>query len=468
MNLISVEYGESRIRVELPVPCDELGMGAAVPLPDPAAAIQAALQTPLGALSLRELARGRAGSEGRAVIVVSDNTRPVPYRGAQGILAPLLRTLLQAGFTEQRITVLIGTGSHRRMSPPEIEAMLGLAEAGFRVPVENHVYDREENLVLVGRTRRGSPVKINKLYMEADLKIVTGLVESHFMAGASGGRKGICPAVAGKETLRIFHGPEVIGSPLSADLVFEGNPCHEEAEEAAELAGCDFAVNVTLDSVRRLTGVFCGDIRESHRAAVSRIREYVVVALKKRYDLVIIPGGFVSINHYQATKAAMEATRALRPGGMVVLIARHRDVDPVGSADYKRTLAMLVEQGSAVYLRTITSPSWQFVHDQWETQIWGRILEVLGSPRNLVYCSLEIPREEYRFLPCRPGIDLLSEAERGWSRSPEELMQLMAGRAVHVAVEELAARLGRSPEVLFLRDGPYGIPELTPTAKETS
>jgi nickel-dependent lactate racemase len=468
MKAINVEYGDSRIRLELPVPCDERGMGVAVPLADPAAAIAQALAAPLGTPPLLEVARSRAGRRGRAVVVASDNTRPVPYRGPAGIIRPILNTLLEAGFPQERITVLIGTGSHRPMSPAEIEAMLGLVEAGFRIPVENHAYDREEDLVLVGHTSRGSPVKINRLYMEADLKIVTGLVESHFMAGASGGRKSICPAIAGKQTLRIFHGPEIIGSPLSADLVLEGNPCHEEAEAAAALAGCDFAVNLTLDSQRRLTGVFCGDIRASHRAAVARIRQYVVVPLEKRYDLVIIPGGFVSINHYQAAKPAMEASRALRPGGMVVLVARHSDVDPVGSTEYKRTLAMLVQEGPAGYLRMIRSPSWQFVHDQWETQVWGRILETLGSPENLIYCSLEIPPQQYRTLPCRPGVQLLSEEERRSGRSPEALMERMAGRAVHLAVEELRARLGRQPEVLFLRDGPYGIPELKPAGGEES
>jgi hypothetical protein len=143
-----------------------------------------------------------------------------------------------------------------------------------------------------------------------------------------------------------------------------------------------------------------------------------------------------------------------------VLIARHTDVDPVGSADYKRTLAMLVRDGQAQFLRTITSPSWQFVHDQWETQIWGRILDVLGSPRNLIYCSLEIPPEQYRDLPCRPGTELASEADRrAAGAEPEQQMTLVAGRAVRAAVAELTQRLGRPPEVLFLRDGPYGVPE---------
>lgn len=464
---IDVEYGEGSIRIAVPVPCEERGMGDPVPSANPQAAIRDALRSPLGSPPLRELARSRSGEGRHAVIVVSDHTRPVPYRGAQGILAPLLRTLLQAGFPEERIMVLIGNGSHRSMRPEEIETMLGLAEGGFRVRVENHVYDREQDLVLVGHTGRGSPVKINKRYVRADLKIVTGLVESHFMAGASGGRKGICPAIVGQETLRIFHGPRIIGSPLSADLVLAGNPCSEEAEAAAELAGCDFAVNVTLDARRRLTGVYCGDIRLSHRAAVQRIREYVVIPLRRRYDLVIVPAGYVGINHYQAAKAAVQASRAVRPGGMVVLIARHTDVDPVGSAEYKRTLAMLVRQGPAEFLRSISAPSWAFVHDQWETQVWGRVLEVLGSPGNLIYCCLEIPQEEYRSLPCRPGLELLSpdEAAEGRvrdSREADRLMRSMAERAVGTAVAELGRRLDRAPETLFLRDGPYGIPEVSP------
>jgi nickel-dependent lactate racemase len=470
MSRIDIEYGAGTIPIEVPARCDIRAMGAAVALSDPAAAIRDSLVQPIGCPPLAELARSRLAADPRsnAVVVVSDNTRPVPYRGDGGILIPLLATLRQAGYSDDRITLLIGAGSHRDMSKAEIEAMLGIVDAGFNVPVVNHDYEKLEELVLVGETRRGSPVRINRLYVEADLKIVTGLVESHFMAGASGGRKAICPAIASKETLRIFHGPEILQSPASADLVLEGNPCSEEAEQAAELAGCDFSVNVTLDSAKRITGVYSGDITGAHRAAVARIREYVVVPLDRRYDLVVIPGGFVAVNHYQAAKAAIEASRAVKPGGMIVVVARHSDPDPVGSGDYKTTLSMLKRSGPKKFLEAIKSPEWIFTHDQWETQMWGKVLEVIGNEENLIYCSLDIPEQAYSYLPGVPGVNLLKPEERVAGRPAEELMRLMVERALEAGIGTLQRRLGRDPEVLFLPDGPYGVPEIAAPSGSTS
>jgi len=457
---IKIEYGPVHLNVDLPLHCDVRGMSSTDPLGNPAEAIRQSYAQPMNSPPLAGLARSKLGRnpESTAVIVVSDNTRPVPYRGDDGILIPLLETLLSAGYVRDRITILIGTGSHRPMSESEIEAMLGLRESGFDLTVVNHDYEKREDLVFIGKTSRGSPVRINKLYAEADLKIVTGLVESHFMAGASGGRKSICPAIASKETLEIFHGPEILESTEAADLVLEGNPCNEEAEQAAELAGCDFSVNVTLDSAKRITGVYSGDIFTAHREAVQKIREYVAVRVDTPYDLVVIPGGFVAINHYQAAKAAVEASRAVNSGGMIVLITRHSDQDPIGSRDYKKTLALLKQDGSEQFLRRIKSKEWTFTHDQWETQMWGKVLDRVGGDKNLIYCSLEIPDEAYAILPGISGLRYLTNDERASSRSDEELMSLMVNRSIGAAISALRDRSGREPRVLLLRDGPYGVP----------
>ena len=462
MERIEIEYGSGILTVDLPLPCDVRGMNGTEPLSDPAGAIRQSYARPIDSQPLSKLASSklRRNPESNAVIVVSDNTRPVPYRGAEGILFPLLETLLSAGYAPHRITVLIGTGSHRPMEASEIEAMMGLREAGFDLPVVNHDYNKQEDLVFVGKTRRGSPVRINKIYAEADLKIVTGLVESHFMAGASGGRKSICPAISSKDTLQVFHGPEILESAAAADLVLEGNPCSEEAEQVAELVGCDFSVNVTLDSVKRITGVYSGNIFTAHCRAVQKIREYVTIRVGKPYDLVVIPGGFVAVNHYQAAKAAVEATRVVKPGGMIVLVARHSDPDPVGSQDYKKTLALLKRDGPKEFLRKIKSPGWPFTHDQWETQMWGKVLDRIGNERNLIYCSLEIPEESYAILPGVPGFQHLTRDELASGKPAEELMTLMVKRAIIEAIKMLRARLQRDPRLLLLRDGPYGVPVL--------
>jgi hypothetical protein len=191
---------------------------------------------------------------------------------------------------------------------------------------------------------------------------------------------------------------------------------------------------------------------------VKKIREYVAIRVDEPYDLVVIPGGFVAINHYQAAKAAVEATRAIKPGGMIVLVVRHSDQDPIGSSDYKKTLALLKQHGSKQFLQTIKSKDWNFTHDQWETQMWGKVLDIIGGDENLIYCSLEIPDAAYEILPGIPGLRYLTDDERNSDMLEEELMTLMANRAVGAAIEILRARLGRDPRVLLLRDGPYGVP----------
>jgi hypothetical protein len=152
---------------------------------------------------------------------------------------------------------------------------------------------------------------------------------------------------------------------------------------------------------------------------------------------------------------------------MIVLVARHTDPDPVGSEDYKRSLAMLKRNGAKGFLQTIKSPDWAFTHDQWETQMWGKVLETIGAEENLIYCSLEIPEQEYSFLSGTAGLNLLTPEERAAGRSAVELMKLMVERAVCGATDNLRRRLGRDPEVLFLPDGPYGVPEVTTHSHST-
>lgn len=458
MKNLSVEYGDGFITVQAPDGAEVKGMKASPAPLDGRIAVPEALARPVASPPLLEVARRKlaANPAAVAVIVVSDNTRPVPYRGEDGLMVHLVRTLRSAGFADGQIIVLIGAGSHRNMTPAECEAMLGLEAAGMGgVVVTNHEYDVEDQLVHLGHTRRGSVVKINKLYMAADLKIVTGLVESHFMAGASGGRKGICPGIVGKETLTIFHGARLLSSRMAADLVLEGNPLNDESLETALMAGCDFLVNVTLNADKRITGVFAGGMVEAHKRAVACIREYVVVELPHRYDIVLIPAGFVGINHYQAAKAAIEASRAVQEGGIIIIIAANTDVDPIGGHGYKEALRLLREHGRVGFMDLISAPGWQMVQEQWQVQMWCKVLDVIGSEDNLIYCSVDIPRSAYATLPGKPGLDFLTNDET--VLPPAQRVARMTERALTHALQ---ASGKPNPTVLLLKDGPYGIPEI--------
>ena len=461
---IKIEYGEGFIEAD----CERavavrgmVGNPAAIPLPE---GITQALENPIHAPSLLAIGKQKIAdnAHAQAVIVVSDNTRPVPYRTSAerqqyGIMAPIIRTLLAAGFTQPQITVVVGAGSHRNMESDEVEAMLGLKASGLdQVPVTNHEYDNDDQLIYLGTTSRGSEVTINRQYYEADLKIVTGLVESHFMAGASGGRKGICPGIVGQNTLKVFHGAKFLSAAQAADLVLEGNPLNDEALEVAHMAGCDFLVNVTLNADKQITGVYAGDLVEAHQAAVQKIREYVVVPLPHRYDIVIIPAGFVGINHYQAGKAAIEAARAVKPGGKIIIIAKNTDTDPVGGKGYKASLKLLAEHGKEAFLRLISDPQWEMIQEQWQVQMWSKVLTQIEHKHHLIYCALEIPDAAYEQLPGVPGHRLVEKSRLDRARSAEEKITLIVEAALREAIGP-----SDDPQILLLKDGPYGIPEVS-------
>ncbi|MBK8504415.1 MAG: nickel-dependent lactate racemase [Saprospiraceae bacterium] len=451
-----VEYGTGFIEFECAQSLAVVGMlqpPAPLPMPN---AIDWALTNPIGSEALFAIARRKIiqNPECEAVIVVSDNTRPVPYYGKDGLIYSIVQVLKQAGFLDQQICILIGAGTHRNMEDAEIENMIGLRAMSLsHIRVVNHEYEQEENLISLGYTRKGSNAVINKRYYEAGLKIVTGLVESHFMAGASGGRKGICPAIVGKETLTLFHGARFLSSVQAADLILEGNPLHEESCEIATMAGCDFLVNVTLDQDKKVTGVFAGDMIKAHRDAVAKINEYVTVSLDQRYDIVLIPAGFVGINHYQAAKAAIEAARAVTKGGKIIIVAKNTDHDPIGGEGYREALRLLAQKGRKGFMQTISESHWKMIQEQWQVQMWCKVFEVIEKENNLYYCALEIPESEYADLPGLAGIKLLTNEER--QLPANQAMKLMIEKSIKHAISSSDSD---HPTLLLLKDGPYGIP----------
>lgn len=445
-------FGDEIISLDLPEGTEVLRMNEAVVLEDPKESVNRAIENPLGTAALDEIVRQKS-EEPSAVIVISDNTRPVPYSGEQGILLPLVRKLLNAGVKAQKITILVATGTHRRLSEEELKGMID--PEVFRLDLPIHVHDcRKDPLTHLGKTSRGSEVHVNSLYLDADITILTGLVESHFMAGASGGRKSICPGLIGEESTYIFHGAPMVADANVRDLLLEGNPCHEEALEAAKMAGADFIVNVTLDSSFRLTGVFAGDLVKAHEAAVEHLKGYTAIPLPREYDLVITHGGFVGINHYQAAKGATAAATAAKSGGYVVLAANNSDTDPIGSTRYRAGLQLLKVVGPVAFERMVLSPDWTFIPDQWEVQLWGKVFKKVPQD-HFFYYSPQFTEKEYRIIPGRSAADSLSG---GRSDKDPSTVKMIIEACVETALEKLREEGVSSPSILYLQDGPYGIP----------
>ncbi len=230
---VKLNYGRGSLPVELSDQWD-VTVIAKLPmpvLPDPAAAIAAALARPVGAAPLAELARGRQS----ACILICDITRPVP----NGLfLAPMIRQLLDAGLAADAIKVLVATGLHRPNEGVELGELVGDPWVLETVQVLNHFARNLDDHVDLGVTpTRGTRVLLDRRFVEADLRIATGLVEPHFMAGYSGGRKVIAPGIAHKETITTFHNAAFMSHPGAASCVLDGNPLHQEQLESVRMIG---------------------------------------------------------------------------------------------------------------------------------------------------------------------------------------------------------------------------------------
>jgi nickel-dependent lactate racemase len=203
-----LSYGEKGLPVSLPDDWEVTVLSKKLMpvLSDAPAAVRAALSSPRGSKSLGDEARGRA----RACILLCDITRPVPNAL---VLRPIVEELLAAGMNGRDITLLIATGLHRPSTEAEQTAIVGDPWVRERVRVANHIARDDAGHALVGTTRQGIPVRLDRRFLQADLRIAVGLVEPHFMAGWSGGRKLVLPGVAHADTIGAFHSGRMLGNP---------------------------------------------------------------------------------------------------------------------------------------------------------------------------------------------------------------------------------------------------------------
>ena len=231
---LSIPFGEDAFDVQVPDDCVSLRMKTVPRSPCNRADIEHALRHPIGSASLSEIieAKGKPAHELTVCVTVSDITRPVPYKGENGILPAILDIIQGTGVKREDIVILIGNGMHRASTLEERIIMYGQAIVDHYRIVDHDCEDLASQ-VLAAHTSKGTEVHVNALFYHADVRIVTGLVEGHFMAGASGGRKGVCPALVNTRTLHKFHGVDFLEHPSATNLVLDGNPCHEEALEVA-------------------------------------------------------------------------------------------------------------------------------------------------------------------------------------------------------------------------------------------
>ena len=394
-------------------------------LTDPSRAVADALAVPVNAPPLHEAAAAARS----ACILICDITRPVPNGD---ILPAVLRTLLAGGLPAEAITVLVATGLHRPNEGDELLEVVGDPWVLDTVPVVNHFARRDADHVEVGTTRLGNVIKLDQRFVEADLRLAIGLVEPHFMAGYSGGRKIIAPGVAHADTITTFHSARYMEDPHAANCVLTDNPLHEDQLEVVRMIGGAYAINTVLDDERRMSFVNYGEIVESHLQAVAFTRAYTELPVSERFPTIVTSSAGYPLDktYYQTVKGMVGPLDILSPKGNLIVVSACSE--GMGSSDYVEAQRRLIALGPDRFLDSLLDKRHADV-DEWQT--------------------------EKQLAPMRAGtVSLyttgLNEEERG-----------LTGVAMIDSVEDAIARSVAEtgdPRVAFVPEGPYVVPQYAP------
>jgi len=310
-----LSYGKTEVCARIPTR-NFLGMIEPKEKPgvaDPRVEVERVLNDPVGTKRLSETAK--AGD--RAAIVVDDATRATP---SYLMVPPILDELNKAGVKDKDITVIFGCGTHRPVTPEEMKTLVG-EETLERVKTISHDC-RTKDMVYIGKTKTlGTKVYVNKIFAEADIRVLTGDVGLHYYAGYGGGRKSVLPAISSIGAIQ--HNHAAILHLKARTGILEGNPVHEDMVEAARLAKPDFILNIVTNSKGELVRAFAGDLEKAHAEGVRLVDKMYKVPIERRAKIVVVsPGGHpFDIDLYQAYKGVDCALKAVKKGGVIIWVA---------------------------------------------------------------------------------------------------------------------------------------------------
>lgn len=307
-----IPYGKEKISISIPdsIHQVELKLPPKKIVKDSKKLLYSTFENPIQTKSLKEIITDEILDS--IVIVVDDQTRKFPHKL---ILIPLLKYLETYGVSRTAITIFVATGVHRTPTQEQLDFLFGsdITEK-YRI-----TWNDQENgeFVDFGTTTRGTPVKLNKIYTNADLKILITDVTLHYFAGFGGDRKSIFPGVASAASINKNHSLVMHGIyPGQID----DNPIHEDMMEAAQLIGADFVVNVCLDSEGNILDIKSGALKHAFMEAVKNYRNTCVIPIKNQADLLILSAGGYPFdgNYQQSMKAIMQCQQAVKPGGKIL------------------------------------------------------------------------------------------------------------------------------------------------------
>jgi nickel-dependent lactate racemase len=333
MNMqLDLKYGDSHKKLKL----DDKNLIGILELqkypgiPDVIQSELEALAHPIGSRRISEIAKGKK----TACVVVSDYTRGTPYKRQNfNLLLPIIAELHNGGIEDKNIKFLVGTGAHRAHTDKENIDNFG-EEIVKNYPVISH--DCDKNNVSLGSLSTGNELQVDKVWADSDVKILTGLITTHYFGGFSGGRKGVLPGIAGRETIRKNHA--MIVHPDVDIAKTKGNPISDEMDEAAKKAGVDFIMNVVINDKKEIVKIVAGDLEKAYQEGWKSCRKLYLVPFKDKADAVFAcAGGYPKdVSLYQSQKTINNAKLVLKEGGTIVLISECRE--GIGSDTFARWL----------------------------------------------------------------------------------------------------------------------------------
>lgn len=420
--LLSFPYGKEFLKLDV---ADERLQGVLVSNlhnykaeKDPRSLVEDALANPIGSPKLSELARGKKN----IVLIASDHTRPVPSRV---IVPPMLREIRE-GNPDADITILISTGCHRGTTREELISKFG-EEIVANEKIVIHDCDNSP-LVHIGTLPSGGDLIINKLVVDADLVCSEGFIEPHFFAGFSGARKSILPGVASRTTVMANHCSEFIADPRARTGLLAGNPIHKDMVFAARAAKLAFICNVVINAEKEAIFAVAGDMEEAHEAGCRFLSSLCKVEAKPADIVISTNGGYpLDQNIYQAVKGMTAAEATVKPGGVIIMLAKSNDGhggehfyhQMADEPDIEKTLALFLSRG-----RNETVP------DQWQTQIFIRVLQ----RATVIYMS-DAPDEMVKnlhMIPVHSLEDAMAKAEEIVGRKDATVTAIPDGVSVMV------------------------------------
>jgi len=417
---IRLAFGKHGLFIHLP---DQYNLTVIEPtfmpgLAEPSAELQQALQSPRGAIPLKEFVM----PGNKVGIVFSDITRPTPH---QLILPAVMAELSHV--SSAHITLFNALGTHRPNTRAEIREMLGSELVDRYRIVQNDAFDASTQIAL-GRSTFGHEIWINREFLDCDVKILTGFIEPHFFAGFSGGGKAIMPGMAGQLTVLGNHDAGMIANPNATWGITRGNPIWDEVHQVARMAGKTFLVNVTLNKHRQITGVFAGELDEAHAAGCAFVKSTAMVPVQEPFDIAITTnaGYPLDLNLYQAVKGMSAAAQIIKPGGTIIIAAECWDGIPEHGL-YGKLLRQAKDPQDL--LDTICSPGFH-EQDQWQAQIQAQI----QRKADVFVYSDHLADEQIRAALLKPC------------------------RSIETTISELLEKYGPAASICVLPEGPQTIP----------